>query len=748
MIDALVERIGSRDGVLATVFFGPVAQSARVAAADGAVHATDGVRQLRVVLASYPAGAKAMVPPVTPTAPNSRSSRRNTDRAKAKGSPVAPTEATTSVTVATDCTRYHFSYLAPRKVAPEAFLDLDIDELAAEVALVGSVWSSVFPSHRSILTRTVAMSVPREERGILFDQRKGRLRGLWTALRPGLCPEARREIRALDRLRSVFGRGDGLQLLSIEDLRQRLALGGGSDTKLSERQTGDLVVRTYQPPYSKVVQFHPAAPLQGASRGDYVLSYQPRGSQTEFYREFVVSIDDWKPEEIELYRAAMDILHVLAIRRSGLFRLGFAERVYTVLMPPALLTDGSRNHGIFFAPCVILYQVPQNSTFRRTFTISYIAIPVELDADNSGEKPVSPLSRIRGPRAATIDELRALRRDLRAHVVPDHRSGESPLRVLGPLAELLGTDGRRLTLPQMLQEVGEFIARRIIANGDSSDASTAAAMMLTATVESTLSAMLLQVEWSPPTGAAQPWEDWLITGKDRAFADNVYKLMFYEDFMSPRSGYTSRRGIDLARMLVGNTLRTDMNGMSFFDPTDELKLILYPLDREQYPNYSIVRWMAFSLYSESALCSLHGMIQLFYVDLHRQSDLRRVVETLGEMTESFAELYDLDIRRHLYRQEYEKLRELAKIDRDYAFLVEKFGSVKEDASLREQRLFNKLLVAFTVATTSISIIGTIAQVSQWTWGRILAVTIPVAVALTVVGYVTFDWVRRLLPRGR
>jgi len=124
------------------------------------------------------------------------------------------------------------------------------------------------------------------------------------------------------------------------------------------------------------------------------------------------------------------------------------------------------------------------------------------------------------------------------------------------------------------------------------------------------------------------------------------------------------------------------------------------------------------------------------------------VETLGEMTESFAELYDLDIRRHLYRQEYERLRELLNVDRDYTFLLEKFGSVKEDASLREQRLFNKLLVAFTVATTSVAIIGTIAQILQWTPEYFLAVTIPTAVALTIAGYVTFDRIRRLLSRGR
>lgn len=719
--EPLLRCFASPDSVLASLFFGPMTEAVQVYAPDATAHASDGSRSLRVVLTARGASPESLA-----------------------SATATPREST--VTIATDCTEYHFVYATADKPRPERFLDVNIAELAADVAFVGSIWSSVFPAHRAILTRTVAVSVPRGERGVLFD-RRGSLRGWVAALRPGMSPDERREIRALERLRATFGRGDGLELLSLDDLMRRFEGPDSQVETIAERRTGDLVVRSYRAPRSRVVTFDPSAPAPEPKRGDYVLSYQPSGSKKEYFREFVMCVKDWRPEEGELYRAALDILHVLAIRRSGLFRFGFAERVYTVLLPPGLLKMSDYgDQGIVLVPCIILYQAPRKSSFRRTFTISYLAIPVDLEPDGEDETSRPVISCIRGPGITGIEDLRALRRDLKAEVVPGRGSPTSTVH--GPLAELLRLGNEALALPTLLQQIGEFISARVIARRTAGVSSVAAAMTLTGTVESTLSTLLLQVDWHVPSGATQPWENWLIEGRDRSFTDNVYKLMFYEDFVDPRSGYTSRRGIDFERILVGNSLRTDMNGMTFFDPTDELKLILYPLHREHYPNYSIVRWMAFSLYSESALCSLQGMIQRFYIDLHRQDDLRRVVETLSEMTESFAELYDLDIRRYLYRQEYERLRELLKVDRDYTFLLEKFGSVKEDASLREQRLFNKLLVAFTVATTSVAIVGTVAQILQWTAERFLTVALPTAVGLTVAGYVAFDRIRRFLSAGR
>ena len=506
---AFLECMGSPTGVLAAIFFGPMAAAVETDAPAATVHATDGLRRLYVTFAGPGTDIKTILPPVK----------------SAEG-----TLPTRTVAVATDWNRYHFTHLFDVKHTVEPFVDVDIDELAADVALVGSVWSSVFPAHRAIVTRTVAVSVPRQERGILFDRRKGALRGLRTSLRSGIGREARREIRALDRLESTFCRRDGLQLSSLEDLRERFEASDDPVETLSERRTGDLVVRTYRPPRSRVVRFHPTSPANEPNRGDYVISYQPGGSRAEFHREFVICKEDWEPGEDELYRATFNILHVLAIRRSGLFRLGFAERVYTVLLPPALLEmDGRGDQGIFLVPCVILYQVPGKSSFRSTFTVSYVAIPVELDPVEAGEDPLSVPSRVRGPRFTAIDELRALRRDLTAQVVPDNGSAQLPLVTThGPLAELLGVEGDFLALPTLLQQIGEFVSGRVIARERQTAASIAAAMTFTATVESTLSTLLLQVDWRPPPGAAQPWEDWLLTGKHRPFTDNVYKLMCWQ----------------------------------------------------------------------------------------------------------------------------------------------------------------------------------------------------------------------------
>lgn len=796
---AFVDCLGNPESELRTIFFGPVAADI-ICIDSGKAHATDGLHTLIVCLIH---GA-------------------DTGAAEAFSSQPAPSDQI--VVLKTDFTRFQFDYSTGDHATSETFSTLDVDEMTADVRLVGSVWESVFPTHRAIITRTLAISLSKLERGPLFEESSSRLGQSRLMQGDGARSEQHREKRALANLIAALclGASEGhnsgrpVRLLSLYDMNQRLMESGDEQIVGTQRVVGDLVFRSYGVPFSKLVRFDPSAVAQMPSRGDYVLSYLPCNDGPEFHREFAMSLEEWQSQEQEVYRALCDILHALAIRRSGLFRIGFAHRVYTILLSPALCESQLHaDRGLLLVPCLILYRVPGKSIFRSTFTISYIAVPVGLEPSVNGKDGAPSLARIIGPRIASIDELRALRIDLRSQVAPSQSGARgTEFRVQGPLAELLSVVGDTMSIPSLLQRTNEWLLNKLLRSSPQyhthaaprkvvsllelrdclrdfvkqslpnararttnavsrvkvpplavilrsvaagiwgqwskgrspSSSARASAIHLAATVESTLSTLLLQVNWKPPHQAAQPWENWLITGEDRAFSDNVYKLMFYEDYLQPRSGYTSRRGIDLRRMLVGNSLRTDMNGMTFFDPTDELKLILYPLHREKYPNYSIVRWMAFSLYSESALCSLQGMIQRFYVDLHGIDDLRRVVETLSEMTESFAELYDLDIRRYLYRREYARLRRLLNVDRDYAFLVDKLGSVKEDASLREQRLFNKLLFAFTIATTSVAIIGTVAQVRQWTTMRIVLISVPTALVLTIAGYAAFDRVRRLFAR--
>lgn len=674
------------------------------------------------------------------------------------------------VVVETNFDRFVFRSVKSGSVVERPFLELDHEEMATEVAFLGSMWATVFPEHRAILTRTTSFAVPKGRKSALFDAHQLRDREWKVNLARKHTRSLQEEQATLDRLTRVFTGPPPdefwvrplLKLMTIEDLRERLVETKlDAPTILSETVEGEYILRRYSPTCSEIIDFGEASSRQGPSRRDYVITYPHGPNQTEFHRDFFLSPNDWKSDESELYRAVFDLQHVLAIRRSGLFKLGFAQRVYTVLLPPAVVQNTtSPTEGYLFAPCVILYRVPRHGTFRRTFTLTFIAIPVNLvSAKAAGNDSSSP--HIEKARLAGIDEIRALKSDLKAPLANDGLPPSGPsVHVCGPLARAIGVPPSCSSIPELVHRVSTYVASRVLEGGDlepnTASLSTtqtrdvasrsAGAITFASSLESRVASMLLQVEWNSPPGETHPWEKWLRTGQDNSLRDNIYKLLFYEDFLAPERGYSSRRSVDLEAMRVGNTLGADMSGMTFFDPTDDLKLIVYPRQRERYPDYSIVRWMAFSIYADSALSSLQGMIQRFYDDLDQQGDLGAIVETLDDMIQSFVELYDLDIRLYFYRREYEKLRELLRVDRNYELLLSKFSSVKDDASLKEQRLFNKLLLAFTVSTVTVGILTTVATIKQWHAGRYLAWTLPAAIVLTLGAYLSFDPVRRFLAR--
>jgi hypothetical protein len=125
-----------------------------------------------------------------------------------------------------------------------------------------------------------------------------------------------------------------------------------------------------------------------------------------------------------------------------------------------------------------------------------------------------------------------------------------------------------------------------------------------------------------------------------------------------------------------------------------------------------------------------------------------MVVSLQELIESFAELYNLDIRRHLYRQEYERLKSILRIDDDYAQLNSKVDTLTQAASLREQRLVNRVILAVATATLAATAIAVLATVGQWSLRSVLIIG-GSAIAATVIGSVfLLEPIRRLLGGGR
>ncbi|MCA9367614.1 hypothetical protein KC887_05145 [Candidatus Kaiserbacteria bacterium] len=486
------------------------------------------------------------------------------------------------------------------------------------------------------------------------------------------------------------------------------------------------------------------------NRGDRVHAYIEDG--VTFFRDFVL-----KPEELNVARHASDaeelVSHIMAFRRSGLFRNDFAKKIYNITLPSILLKDTeSHQQDLLLVPHIILYRTPILSSFRRTFSLSFLCFPVSADSDvEEGELILSS-------RSVYLDEIDQIDSSLRKPNNLSKRGQDQTPRyeVSCRLKDVLNLPSNVSDLSEvvsnvsvgLLEWVNEKGSGRYFSRSRSKSAGLVSESAYLASLESQFSTKLNLVSLSSKPKEARPWEEWLRSNDDESIRDAVYKRLFHADFMDPVSAYTTKSSVKLDQMLVGNRLRTDMNGMTFLDPSSDSKLILYPAERESFPNYSILRWLGFSVYQDSAIACLQEMIREFNREIDQADDTLAVLSSLEGMLQSFGELYDLDIRYSLYRDEYENVRRLINLDSDYQRLHDRFNSVKEEAILREQRLFNKLLLSLAVVTILFGIIQYIGGRLDWSSTTFaFAASVPLLLVAAII-FRLFDPIRVLFKRKR
>jgi hypothetical protein len=369
-------------------------------------------------------------------------------------------------------------------------------------------------------------------------------------------------------------------------------------------------------------------------------------------------------------------------------------------------------------------------------SMTFMACPVELVLNGKGQE--SGLS----SRPAPLEELNRLKSDL---LLPSFDSATSQ----GIAKYAIRGSGRfyysplpdECSAPELIRYVSKSVLRRALAPGyhdNPAIADLVDSMLFTSNQESRIATMALLVDWTPPEGFSQPWERWLSTGEDKVFCNSLFRTLFYQDYLNPSSGDASHHAVRLQEFNIGNTMGADMGGMTLFKPKEALKVVLYPRRREKYPNFSIIRWMAWQVYIDSALASLRALIYKFQPSLEDRGYLYSVIETLDEMVQEFVDFYDLDIRDYDYRKEYERLRALMHVDLDYQQLMTKFASAKEDESLREQRLINKLIVSLTIATVTVTVVSTLAQMGLLSVLSYLAIALIMSTVMVLLGYLVFD----------
>ena len=606
------------------------------------------------------------------------------------------------------------------------FANFNVSDMYDEIAFTGSIWASVYPSHYGIVSRTISYAFAQTANSALFSTDLGPAADL-----------LHEERAALDRLwcfASVF-----TNLLSLEALRVEMQSYARPPKLLSEHREGAYTLRQYSPQRSSLFDFgEPAGEL---SCSDFVTTYN--AGEEEFHREFFIAPRRWENHEAELRLAAFDILHLLAIRRSKLFRIGFANCVYNILLPPVVMKDGSgstNSYAIF--PCLSLYRISKKGDFQRTLSITFIVCPVELSVDHGNWTDIFS-------RPAPLEELHRLKDDLLSPVA-DLATLKVTRRYTtgGPIKSYLSIPNE-CTVPELLHCISKIILERILAGSQSDDVSLdrlVSSTLFTSNLEFRMATMVLQVEWAPPEGFTKPWERWLATGQDKVFSNSLFRTMYYWDYLDQHSADASRRAVRFEEFNIGDAAGADMSGMTLYNPQEYLKIVLYPRDCESYPNHSLMRWMTWQVYIDSALTSLRALIYKFHPILTERADLHSVIGTLEEMVKEFVHFYYLDIRDFIYRKEYERLRTLTQVDMDYVQLLSKFESSKEEASLREQRLINKLIVALTLATVTLTVLSTLAEIGALGKFDYLVLALGLSLIVVLIGYILFDPVRRVFRR--
>jgi hypothetical protein len=623
-----------------------------------------------------------------------------------------------SILLITDFSEFSFYRVQSASNLDRPFASYSQSELTSEIEITGSVWDSFFPKHHAIVTRTISYSIPKQHSdNTIFEFRSNLFK-----------KQPTHEETTFDLLKCL--ETESCKLTDLHSFDAELNPDGRSQKPKSKKVAGRFMMNKYFPKRSNIFDFD--TPTASFKREDYVTTYLDK--QKEFNRDFIILPDHWGNFENELKEAAFDVLHTIAIRRTSLFRHDFTSRLFNILLPPVLLNNpNDKAEFLTIFPCILLNKIPNKKYFRNTISITYIVCSTK---ESEGElfSHKQPLEKIYLIKDELMESYYGFKK-------PDNKFAS-----YGPLKSYLYIPDNT-TISETVQHINEGILKKLLLldkkpnNKEAQDA--VHNVLYSQTRIANLATVFVQVDWNAPKGYNYPWEKWLAKGDD-VFRKILFRTISYKDFSNPHFAPSSQHAIDLEKLNVGNTFGADMIGMTWCNPREDMKLIIYPKSMEKYPNHSIIRWMAWHYYIDAALSSLRVLIDKFHTVLSHRTDLNFIIATLNEMVDEFVELYDLDLVNLFYRKEYEKIRNLLGIDNDYTQLITQFNSSKEDSSLREQRLVNKLLVGLTLATATISIVSTIAAIDKWSSVRYLSLTLALSFVIVWVGYLLFDPLRKVL----
>jgi hypothetical protein len=464
------------------------------------------------------------------------------------------------------------------------------------------------------------------------------------------------------------------------------------------------------------------------NRGDYISTYISSDGR-EWCREFML---DWQHDgeySDELRLLEYNIMYLLAIRRTKLFRSKYSSRLYSLMLPPAILSE-YETPVLAIIPLVSLSRLPNTSRFRRTISLTIIAIPIRAE---EGGALVA--------RRPDVNEIDNIAQEIA--MAGTVKTAKHQYDISGPLVNYVSIDNAKLRLPYLVSSLALSLARRTCGQKKSSlQASDASA--LKGLKESSIGSICYLLDW--PGGRDAPWAKWCAGGEDRTFERVLHRAIFLTDYTNPAEAFSTNETVDFRSLSVGSAHGADMSGLTFYNPQDDFKYVLYPRGSERYPNHSMLRWFAWQVYLDVAFSSVRALLGRFHDNIDTTTDLRRAVKAVQDLSTELSEVYDLDLADFFYRREHEKLRSIMHMDNDYEYMRDRLASAQGESSLREQILMNNLVLALTLASVFATLIVAIGQVNKWSAEEYLYGAASTIIGSLLVSFGLMEYLRNLTAR--
>ena len=399
------------------------------------------------------------------------------------------------------------------------------------------------------------------------------------------------------------------------------------------------------------------------------------------------------------------LLEALAHRRSRLFGLALAGRIFNVMLPHATLAPaGADGPTWLLHPMVTLIRDGRDHTdFSRTYSLTCFLVPVDGDADTCTERPMSrseietmvnagwclatspprtevPRFDVGGPLLEYMSDLSACGlRDLAVE-----SAGEEGTLTLRQLTEITGF-GLGVSVAQgSAGRAGEETVRRIGDDVVTSLGSARVSSVVVADRGLTRQHVRAPVRSVDPPGA-------LLSLMNGLSSEN----------RSPRVPWSAkeRRRYRLDRPLVD-----DDSYVAGLLPRNRCLAVVSVGAGQHGPRESGLMQAASAAYMTIGAASAIGTMRAIDRELERMEgeDPRRIADIDGEIAADLHDLYDLDITREAFRNIYRLMRERLGINRDFETLKSKmealYRATSTNEAVRSQRQLMWLTVVLAILT--------------------------------------------------